>query len=128
MPAVDLTAHPAKPTPFGRWQQLNGPLGLESFGVNAIVCEPGEDFDISHDEAETGHQEVYVVVSGRAAFTVGDERIEAGPGTVVSAPDPSVNRAYEALEPNTRIVCVGAAPSAAHPYGEWIDEAEPVGH
>jgi uncharacterized cupin superfamily protein len=128
MPVVDLTAHPAKTTEFGRWQQLNGPLALESFGVNAIVCEPGEAFDISHDESETGHQELYVVVSGRAAFTLGDERIEAGPGTVVSAPDPSVTRSYVALEPDTRIVCVGAAPGAAQPYGEWIDEAEPAGH
>ena len=63
-----------------------------------------------------------------AAFTIGDERIEAGPGTVVSAPDPSQVRSYVALEPGTRIVCVGSAPGSPHPYGEWIDEADPVGH
>ena len=59
--------------------------------MNAIVCDPGEEFDIAHDESETGHQEAYVVVSGRAVFTIGDDRIEAGPGTVVSAPDPAAN-------------------------------------
>ncbi|HET7429655.1 MAG TPA: hypothetical protein VFJ66_09370 [Gaiellales bacterium] len=128
MPAVDLTMIPVKATPFGRWQQLNGPLGLDAFGLNAIVCEPGEDIGISHDEAETGHQEVYIVVSGRAAFTIGDEQIEAGPGTVVAAVDPTATRDYRALEPNTRIVCVGAAPGEPHPYGEWIDEAAPAGH
>jgi uncharacterized cupin superfamily protein len=128
MATVDLSTLPVKPTSFGRWQQLNGPLGLQAFGMNAIVCDPGEDFDIAHDESETGHQEAYVVVSGRAAFTIGDDRIEAGPGTVVSAPDPAANRAYEALEPGTRIVCIGAAPGAAQPYGEWIDEDEPEGH
>jgi uncharacterized cupin superfamily protein len=101
---------------------------LQAFGVNAIVCEPGEEFDISHDEADTGQQEAYVVVTGSAAFTIGDERIEAGPGTVVSVPDPSATRSYAALEPGTRIVCIGAAPAAAQPYGEWIDEAEPAGH
>jgi mannose-6-phosphate isomerase-like protein (cupin superfamily) len=128
MPAVDLTTIPVKATPFGRWQQLNGPLGLDAFGLNAIVCEPGEDIGISHDEAETGHQEVYIVVSGRAAFTIGDEQIEAGPGTVVAAVDPTATRDYRALEPNTRIVCVGAAPGEPHPYGEWIDEVAPAGH
>jgi mannose-6-phosphate isomerase-like protein (cupin superfamily) len=128
MPAVDLRTHETKTTEFGRWQQLNEPLGLEAFGLNAIVCEPGEEFDIAHDETDSGHQEAYVVVSGRAAFTVGDERVEAGPGTVVSAPDPAQVRSYEALEPETRIVCVGAAPGAPHPYGEWIDDANPVGH
>ena len=88
MATVDLSTLPVKPTSFGRWQQLNGPLGLQAFGMNAIVCDPGEEFDIAHDESETGHQEAYVVVSGRAVFTIGDDRIEAGPGTVVSAPAP----------------------------------------
>ena len=128
MSSVDLTALPVTSTPYGRWQRLNGPLGLTAFGLNAMACDPGEEFDIAHDENESGHQEAYVVVSGRAAFTVGDERVEAGPGTVVSAPNPSQVRSYEALEPETRIVCVGAAPGTPHPYGVWIDEANPVGH
>jgi mannose-6-phosphate isomerase-like protein (cupin superfamily) len=123
MSIVDLAEHPAKPTEYGRWQRLNAALGVDAFGLNAIVCEPGEEFDISHDEADTGHQEVYVVVSGRAEFTIGEERIEAGPGTVVSAPDPAVTRSYRALAPDTRIVCVGAAPSGASGFGEWIGEA-----
>jgi len=128
MPLINLEAQPVVETPFGRWSPLNEPLELKAFGVNSIVCDPGEEFDIAHDESETGHQEAYVVVSGRASFTIGDDRIEAGPGTVVSAPDPSANRAYEALEPGTRIVCIGAAPGAAQPYGAWIDEDEPEGH
>jgi quercetin dioxygenase-like cupin family protein len=123
MPQVDLTQHPVKPTEYGRWQQLNGALGVEAFGVNAIVCEPGEQFDIEHDESETGHQEAYVVGSGRAEFTIGDERLEAGPGVVVSAPDPSITRSYRAIAPDTRIVCIGAPPIAKDAYGEWIDEA-----
>jgi mannose-6-phosphate isomerase-like protein (cupin superfamily) len=123
MPLVDLTHHPVKPTEFGRWQQLNGPLGVEAFGMNAIVCEPGEAFDIEHDEADTGHQEVYVVVSGRAEFAIGDQRIEAAPGTVVSAPDPSQTRSYRALAADTRIVCIGAPVVAQGAYGAWIDEA-----
>jgi uncharacterized cupin superfamily protein len=120
MPSVDLATHPIQPTPFGRWQQLNGALGLEAFGVNAIVCDPGEDFDIEHEESDSGHQEVYIVVAGRAEFRIGDERIDAGPGTVVAAPDPAATRGYRALEPGTRIVCVGSAVAAAYPYGEWI--------
>ena len=128
MPSVDLANHQVKPTPYGRWQQLNGALGVNAFGLNAIVLDPGEDIDIEHDETDSGHQEVYVVVEGRARFTIGGETIVAGPGTVVAAVDPAATRNYESLEPGTRIVCIGAAPGAEHPYGEWIDEAEPVGH
>jgi uncharacterized cupin superfamily protein len=122
MPSVDLATHPIQQTPFGRWQQLNSALALDAFGVNAIVCDPGEDFDIEHEESETGHQEAYIVVAGRAEFQIGDERIEAGPGTVVAAPDPAAMRTYRALEPGTRIVCVGTAVAAEYPYGEWIAE------
>ena len=124
MGSVNLDDQPVTATPYGRWQQLNGALNVNAFGINAVVCEPGEELGIEHDETETGQQEAYIVVTGRAAFTVGDQRIEAGPGTVVAAPDPAVTRGFEALEPNTRIVCVGAAPAAeSQPFGEWITDA-----
>lgn len=123
MSTVDLRSHSHVATEFGRWQPLNGPLGVSAFGVNAIVCDPGEQFDIEHDEADTGHQEVYVVVSGLAEFTIGGERVQASPGVVVSAPEPAAVRSYRALEPETRIVCFGAERGRAHPYGEWIGEA-----
>ena len=61
MPVVDLTAHPTVTTPYGRWQPLNGPLGVAGFGISAIVCDPGEEFDIEHDETESGQQEAYIV-------------------------------------------------------------------
>jgi len=106
--------------PAGRWQPLNTRLGIRAFGISAVVMDPGEDADIEHDEADCGHQEVYVVVSGRAEFRLGDERVEAGPGDVVAVPDPGETRDYRALEPGTRIVCIGAEPVSEHPYGEWI--------
>jgi len=71
MPVVDLSDHPIVKTAYGRWQPLNGPLGVAGFGISAIVCDPGEEFDIEHDETDSGQQEVYVVVAGRATFTIG---------------------------------------------------------
>jgi quercetin dioxygenase-like cupin family protein len=118
---VRLGELPEKRTPSGRWQQLNAPLGIRAFGVNAVAMEPGDDFDIEHDESADGHQEMYVVVSGRMRFRLGDEEVEAGPGDVVAVPDPAETRNYWAVEPGTRVVCVGAAVAREHPYGEWID-------
>jgi hypothetical protein len=124
MPVADLRSHSHVATEFGRWQPLNDSLGVAAFGINAIVCDPGESFDIAHDEGDTGQQEAYIVVSGLAEFQIGDERVQAGPGMVVSAPDPALTRSYRALEPETRIVCVGAAPTAANSaFGDWIAEA-----
>jgi len=123
MSSVDLTTLPVTATPYGRWQRLNGPLGLTAFGLNAMACDPGEEFDIAHDESETGQQEAYVVIAGRVEFTIGDDTVVAGPGQVVSAPDPTATRSYRAIEPGSRLVCIGAAPGASQPYGEWIEEA-----
>jgi uncharacterized cupin superfamily protein len=117
---VNLSEVPETVISSGRWQPLNERLGIRNFGISAVAMDPGDDFDIEHDEADAAHQEVYVVVSGRAGFRVGDEEFEAGPGDVVAVPDPVETRDYWAVEPGTRIVCLGAGPGAEHPFGEWI--------
>jgi quercetin dioxygenase-like cupin family protein len=119
---LHLADLPETRIPAGRWQALNEPLSITTFGVSAVAIDPGEEPDIEHDEANSGHQEVYVVVAGRAEFRVGDERLEAGPGDIVAVPDPAQTRSYRALAPGTRIVCLGAGPGAEHPWGAWIDE------
>ena len=124
MTSIDLAKHPITPTSFGRWQALNTPLGVTAFGISAIVCDPDEPLGIEHDETETGQEEAYIVVAGRARFTVGGDQIDAAPGEVVAVSDPSVTRGFMALEPGTRIVCVGAAPTGTETgYGEWITDA-----
>ncbi len=118
-----LADTPETDIPDGHWQALNEPLGIRTFGISAVRLEPDEVPDTEHDEADCGHQEVYVVVSGRAAFRLGEEEVEAGPGDVVAVPDPAERRAYRALEPGTRIVCLGAGPGAEWEYGAWIARA-----
>ena len=119
---VNLAEVPETVISSGRWQPLNERLGIRNFGISAVAIDPGDDFDIEHDEADCGHQEAYVVVSGRARFRIGGEELEAGPGDVVAVPDPAETRDYWAVEPGTRIICLGAGPGAEHPYGRWISE------
>jgi uncharacterized cupin superfamily protein len=124
MPILDLAHAPVTATSYGRWQALNSPLGLTAFGINAMICDPDEAIDTAHDESDSGQQEVYVVVAGRIEFTLGDETAEAGPGTIVAAPDPAVARSFRPLEPGTRVVCIGAAPAGDAPdFGDWIGDA-----
>jgi hypothetical protein len=123
---ITLSDVPETAIPAGHWQPLNQRLSVKNFGVNAVRMEPDDGSDIEHDEADCGHQEVYVVVQGRAGFRAGDEEFEAGPGDIVAIDDPAETRDYWALEPGTRIVCFGAGPGAhEHDYGAWIaEEAE----
>jgi uncharacterized cupin superfamily protein len=123
MPTADLSTHPVTATPYGRWQALNADLGLTAFGINALVCDPGETIDTEHDETDSGQQEAYIVVVGRAEFRIGSDVSEAGPGTVVAVADTAVKRSFRALEPGTRVVCVGAVPAGdAQEFGAWIAE------
>lgn len=121
---IRLSEEPVTDIPgVGRWQALNDRLGIRNFGVSATVMDPDDDTDMEHDEADCAHQEVYVVVQGRARFTAGGEQFEAAPGDIVALDDPAETRNYVALEPGTRIVCFGAGPGAhEHPYGAWIGE------
>ena len=122
---VNLSEVPETAISSGRWQPLNERLGISHFGISAVAMDPGDDFDIEHDESDCGHQEAYVVVAGRAGFRVGSEEFEAGPGEVVAVPDPTETRNYWAVEPGTRMICLGAGPGAEHDYGAWIaEEAE----
>src|SRR5919202_6641946 len=124
MSHVDLDQYPVVPTIFALMQPLNEALQVSAFGLNAVVLDPDDGSDTAHDESDDLQQEVYVVLRGRARIRVGDEEVEATPGTIVAAPDPSVVRSYEALEPGTRLLCIGAqAPAEPPPYGEWIEQS-----
>src|SRR5262249_24688239 len=71
------------------WSPIRKRLGIQAFGVNARTArEAGGRVIPEHDEAPSGHEELYVVVSGRATFTVGGEEIDAPGGTLVFVPDP----------------------------------------
>ena len=123
MPIADLATHPVTKTPYGRWQALNAELGITGFGINAIVCDPGETIDTEHDETDSGQHEAYIVVAGRAEFRIGSDVSEGGPGTVIAVADTAVTRSFRALEPGTRVVCVGAVPAGdAQEFGAWIAE------
>jgi uncharacterized cupin superfamily protein len=126
MHTVDINAVQTTPTEYGHWAALNGPLGLAAFGVNVFEGSPGDQGEIGHDETESDQQELFVVISGRARFTVGDAAFEAGPGMAVGVSDPAVQRGYEVLEPGTRVLCIGAQTPEQQPrWGYWIGGGEP---
>jgi uncharacterized cupin superfamily protein len=125
MHSIDLTTIAVGPTEFGRWAALNGPLGLDAFGVNVVEVNPQSGVESSHDETESSQQELFVVIAGKARFTVGGETFDAGPGTAVGVADPALMRGYEAIEAGTRVLCLGAeAPAEPPKWGYWIGGGE----
>ena len=87
------------------------PLGISAFGVNAYGSrEAGGHVIEEHDELGAGagrHEELYVVLAGRATFTVAGEELDAPAGTLVFVRDPATRRAATAAEPDTTVLVVG---------------------
>ena len=108
------------------WKPLRRTLGIEAFGTNAYVAGPGEDVIEEHSEERLGHEEVYVVVSGRATFTLDGDEHDAPAGTIVHLADPSVRRYARAEEPSTVVLAIGGKPGEAYTPSawEWYFEAE----
>ena len=65
------------------------------------------------------HQELYVVLSGRATFTVDGEEVDAPAGTIVFAGDPGTRRAALAREDGTTVLVVGAPAGEPYTVGRW---------
>jgi hypothetical protein len=93
------------------WYPLQHAFGLTAFGANAFVgADAGDVLVEEHDERESGQEELYVVVTGRARFTVGGEAVELTAVGVVGIRDPAVTRSVVALEPRTTLLALGGRP------------------
>ncbi len=100
------------------WAPIRHHFGITAFGVNAWRGGPDDEVIKRHDEVESGHEEMYLVLSGRATFTLGDEEVDAAEGMCVCIADPDLERVAVAQEPNTVILSLGSKPGGAY-EGGW---------
>jgi tetratricopeptide (TPR) repeat protein len=72
-----------------------------------------------HDESEPdSHEELYLVVRGRAMFELDGDRVAAPTGTLIFAP-PGVKRTAFAEEPETTVIALGGSPGKAYEPDGW---------
>ena len=98
-----------------------------------LVCGRRWDVIGEHDEVSGGaaeHEELYVVLSGKATFTVDGQTVEGPAGTIVFVRDPTVKRKAVADEAGTRILAVGAKRGEAFVPSPWERSAPsfPLSH
>jgi tetratricopeptide (TPR) repeat protein len=105
------------------WRPVRGRLGIEAFGVNAYTCKAaGEEVVEAHDElggGAGGHEELYVVLSGHAVFTLDGAEQDAPAGTLVFCKDPSVQRSAIAREAGTTVLAIGGAAGEPYKVSAW---------
>ena len=111
-----------------RWHTIRRRLDIRAFGMNAWTATDDDQQVIGeHDEADgEQHEEVYVVVSGHATFTLDGEAFDAPAGTIVHVPDPTVKRGAVG-ERGTTILAVGAKPGVVFEPSPWERTAEALG-
>ncbi len=108
------------------WSPIRRILGVSAFGINAWTThEAGAAIIPEHDERPSGHEELYVVVAGRATFTVGGEEIDAPVGTIVFVRDPEAKRGAVAAEADSTVLAVGAQPGKAYVPRSWEGAPRP---
>ena len=107
------------------WIPVRRTLGITGFSVNGYSAEKAGDTVIeTHDETGSGsggHEELYIVTEGRAAFHVGGDEIELGTGEVLFV-DPATTRGAKALEADTTVLVVAGRPGDAlpvSPFEHW---------
>ena len=105
------------------WKPVRHHLDVRSFGVNAFSApEIGDEVVEEHDELGPNaaqHEELYLVLSGKALFTVNGEDFEASKGTLVFLPDPTARRTARALEASTVVIAIGGKPGAVYEVSNW---------
>jgi tetratricopeptide (TPR) repeat protein len=102
------------------WRPVRRRLGITSFGTNAYTAAKAGDRVVeSHTERTNGHEELYVVLAGRARFEIGEEEADAPAGTLVFLRDPAVRRGAVAVEDGTTVLAIGAKPGVAFEPSAW---------
>ena len=113
-----------EPTPAAtaeRWIPLRDELGVQAFGLSAYVGDTGEVVVPRHQETgggAGGHEEVYVVVRGRATFVIDGQTVAAPAGTCVLA-EPGEVREARAEEAGTIVLAVGAPLGDTYRVAPW---------
>jgi hypothetical protein len=107
----------------GFFLRARASLGARSFGMQVLQMPPGGgDFYPNHDHADTGIEEVYVVLSGEADFEIEgvEDPVHVGPETAVRV-GPATHRKIVPCPAGVRILAVGGVPGGVYeppPYTE----------
>ncbi len=102
------------------WRPVRRHFGIRGFGVNAYtVLHAGAQVIEEHTEGRLGHEEIYVVLRGRAKFTIDGNEHELGPGQLVFVRDPELRRGAVALDDDTVVLALGGKPGEPHQVSAW---------
>lgn len=97
-------------------------LDVTAFGAN-IMDLPADYSSTSHDEAESGQQELYVALAGSGSVRIADARLPLDPDHAVRV-DAGTARVLSSGPDGLRVLCIGGVPGSAYEPQEWSSTGE----
>ncbi len=92
-------------------------LDLSAFGANIMDLPPNYSTK-SHDEAESGQQELYVSLRGSGTVDVDGARLPLDPDHLVRV-DAGTARVLSSGADGLRVLCIGAVPGGIYEPPAW---------
>jgi tetratricopeptide (TPR) repeat protein len=100
------------------WRPVRRRFDIRAFGVNAYTADREGQRVVEEHRETNGHEELYVVIAGRATFTLDGEEHDAPAGTLVHCPPETLRSAF-AAEPGTTVLGIGAKPGEVFEPSGW---------
>jgi uncharacterized cupin superfamily protein len=108
----------------GAMLKLRAGLGVTSFGIQLLRLPPNLDAYPEHDHSETGQEEVYVSLDGRATLKAGGEEHVLEPG-VYARVGPNEPRQIVTGDSPATILALGGTPGEAYAVVDYTEEGAP---
>jgi tetratricopeptide (TPR) repeat protein len=102
------------------WRPVRRRFGIRAFGSNAYSADKAGQRVIEEHSEPDGHEEMYVVLRGRATFSLDGDEIDAPAGSLVFV-RPGTKRGAIATEDDTAVLAVGAKPGVVFEPSPWED-------
>jgi quercetin dioxygenase-like cupin family protein len=109
------------------WRPIRRRFDIRAFGVNAYTAERAGQRVVEEHREQDGHEELYVVVSGRATFTLDGDEHDAPASTLVHCL-PGTLRGAVAAEPGTTVMGIGAKRGVVFEPSAWEHIFVAFGH
>jgi mannose-6-phosphate isomerase-like protein (cupin superfamily) len=111
------------PTLFDGFLKLvRAGLEISAFGVN-VMDLPADYSTQSHDESESGQQELYIALRGSGTVDIGDERLPLDAEHLVRV-DAGTDRVVTSGPDGLRVIVVGGVPGGAYEPQEWSSRGD----
>ena len=112
---------------LGSFKRARAELGVEAFGMQVIDLPPNLEQYPEHDHAESGQEEVFVVMRGGGDIEIDGERVAIDPETIVRV-GPEATRKLLPGGEGMRVLALGGVPGAAYepPDVSKLGEPDPM--